>query len=129
MTSIQVLVLVCKIWAIPLVLILYLYISGSKTRAKAYQGIIFEKITNPEYFLRNNIRLGNFAPNGTVDTYLRDNPTPTDTEDDVQNWFNDLILNLPNFAKRLVVEDTHNSPYLDGLKPDLSVFLEEDARG
>jgi hypothetical protein len=118
------------IWAIPLVLILYLYISGSKTRARAYQEITFEK-ADVGFFLskmKPGTYLGSFVGSESVDVYLRDNPVPTETEDEVQNWFNDLILELPKFNKKFIVEDTHVNPYLDGFKPDLSVFLEDDAR-
>src|SRR3954447_3222233 len=97
MTSIQVLISMYKIWAIPRVLILYLYISGSKTRARAYQEITFER-ADVEFFLskmKQGTYLGSFAGNGSVEAYLRNNPVPTETEDEVQNWFNDLMPELP----------------------------------
>ncbi|CAB5372113.1 unnamed protein product [Rhizophagus irregularis] len=61
-----------------------------------------------------------------VERYLREHPTPTSTEE-VQNWFNGLMMELPSFKRKLLVESTHNDPYLDGFKPRLSVFLEDDA--
>ncbi|CAI2168712.1 8873_t:CDS:2 [Funneliformis geosporum] len=33
---------------------------------------------------------------------------------------------LPKWRKGFVVKDTHTNPYLNGLKPDISVFVEED---
>ncbi|CAG8498961.1 7958_t:CDS:2, partial [Dentiscutata heterogama] len=78
--------------------------TATVTRAKAYQSTSFVKV-DEDYFLNMN------------NSYL---------EDDIQDWFNKLMTNLPKFAKKLVVKDTHTNAYLDGLKPDLSVFMEED---
>ncbi|CAG8671873.1 8981_t:CDS:2 [Funneliformis caledonium] len=104
--------------------------TGSKTCARAYQEITFER-ADVEFFLskmKQGTYLSSFAGNGSVEAYLRNNPVPTETEDEVQNWFNDLMPELPKFNKKFIVEDTHVNPYLDGFKPDLSVFLEDDAR-
>jgi len=84
-----------------------------------------------EFFLskmKHSTYLSSFASSGSVDIYLRDNPLPTETEDEVQNWFNDLMLEFLRFNKKLIVEDTHVNPYLDRFKPDLSNFLEDDIR-
>src|SRR3954454_893400 len=72
--------------------------------------------------------LGYFQNSGSVNNYLRDFLTPTATEEEVQDWFEDLMVELPSFNKSLVVEDTHKNPYLNGFMPDLSVFLEDDVR-
>lgn len=80
-----------------------------------------------EHFLeKNETFLDEFKSGGSVNVYLQKYPVPTDTEDKVQDWFNGLMKTLPKFGKRLVIKDTHNITYLSGLKPDLSVFLEED---
>ncbi|CAB4420588.1 unnamed protein product [Rhizophagus irregularis] len=63
----------------------------------------------------------------SIERYLREHLTPTSTEE-VQNWFNGLMMELPSFKRKLLVESTHNDPYLDGFKPHLSVFLEDDAK-
>ena len=87
---------------------------------------MFEDV-NVKYFLsKNNTYLGSFQQNGTVNTYLRRNRVPTDTEDSVQEWFNGLMENLPNFSKRIAIKDTHTNIYLSGYKPDISVFMEDD---
>ncbi|RIB14997.1 hypothetical protein C2G38_2039725 [Gigaspora rosea] len=58
--------------------------TASITQAKAYQSTIFESV-DVEYFLsKNNTYLGSFQQNGTVNTYLRRNSIPTNTEDNVQ---------------------------------------------
>ncbi|RIA96033.1 hypothetical protein C1645_802705 [Glomus cerebriforme] len=91
-----------------------------------YQNTVFER-ADVEYFLCvNNTFLGQFSAHGSVNAYLRDNPVPTNTEEDVQKWFNGLTEILPKFTKKLVVKDTHTNTYLNGLKPDISVFMEED---
>ncbi|CAG8577113.1 8462_t:CDS:2, partial [Scutellospora calospora] len=98
----------------------------SITRAKAYQSTVFDDV-DVEYFLsKNNTHLGSFQQNGTVNTYLRRNSVPTDTEDDVQEWFNGLMENLPNFSKKIAIRDTHTNIYFSGYKPDISVFIEDD---
>ncbi|CAG8691908.1 1168_t:CDS:2 [Funneliformis caledonium] len=72
--------------------------------------------------------LSSFASNRSVDVYLQNNLILTETEDEVQNWFNDLMLELPKFNKKFIVKDTHVNPYLNVFKLDLSIFLEDDAR-
>src|ERR1051325_5446 len=105
---------------------LILYTLASITRARAYQSTVFEKV-DQEYFLsKNSTYLGDFKSNGQVNNYLRHNAVPTNSEDEVQEWFNRLMETLPKFMKRLIVKDTHTNTYLNGLKPDLSVFIEED---
>ncbi|CAG8547759.1 12_t:CDS:2 [Paraglomus occultum] len=98
----------------------------SITQAKAYQNTVFESV-DVEYFLsKNNTYLGSFRSNGTVNTYLRKYSVPTDTEDEVQEWFNRLMENLPKFSKSIAIRDTHTNVYLSGYKPDISVFMEDD---
>ncbi|KAF0369753.1 kinase-like protein [Gigaspora margarita] len=99
----------------------------SITQAKAYQSTWFESV-DVEYFLtKNNSYLGSFQQSGSVNTYLRRNKIPTDTEDNVQEWFNGLMKSLPNFSKRkIAIRDTHTNTYLRGHKPDISVFMEDD---
>ncbi|RHZ79750.1 hypothetical protein Glove_141g70 [Diversispora epigaea] len=104
------------------------FISGQYMHEIAYQSIVFEK-ADQEYFLsKTSSYIGEFARNGSVNIYLRNNPAPTTTEDDVLDWFVKLMAELPNWKcpKKSVVKDTHTNPYLCGLKPDISVFIEED---
>ncbi|PKC65616.1 hypothetical protein RhiirA1_442189 [Rhizophagus irregularis] len=73
-----------------------------------------------EYYIsriKQGAFLGNFANNGSVERYLREHSTPTSTEEEVQNWFNGLMMELPSFKRKILVESTHNDPYLDGFKP------------
>jgi len=108
----QVLVFRCKALALPLLLNTYFHTSGSITCAKAYQGIVFEKV-DQEYFLSKTAPyLGEFSRKGMVNIYLQNNPAPTTTEDDVLDWFVNLMKKLPNWSKNLVVKDTHTNPYL-----------------
>jgi hypothetical protein len=59
--------------------------------------------------------------------YLRNNSIPTDTEDNVQDWFNKLMGSLPNFIKRLV-KDIYTNTYFNRLKLNIRV-IKDDARG
>ncbi|RHZ78956.1 hypothetical protein Glove_153g36 [Diversispora epigaea] len=102
------------------------FIPGQYLHKTVYQSIVFERV-DQEYFLSKTASyLGEFSRNGMVNTYLRNNPTPTTTEDDILDWFINLMKKLPNWSKNLVVKDTHTNPYFCGLKPDLSIFIEED---
>ncbi|GET57193.1 hypothetical protein RIR_jg26734.t1 [Rhizophagus irregularis DAOM 181602=DAOM 197198] len=63
------------------------------------------------------IRTSSFEELIWIERYLREHSTPTSTEEEVQNWFNGLMMELPSFKRKILVESTHNDPYLDGFKP------------
>ncbi|CAG8644242.1 2962_t:CDS:2, partial [Paraglomus occultum] len=63
------------------------------------------------------------VPPDEVSTYLNtiDKPEPNQGETKMQNWFNDLV-DILNETWKVSAVDTHNNPYLSGLKPDISIF-------
>lgn len=103
---------------------------GSITRARAYQSIDFEAV-GLEHFLGESRpsfeQLGKIGIYGDIETYLSDKRAPTTSEEAVQSWFDDLMKALPTFLSQAVVKDTHTNTYLEGYKPDFSIFLNEDA--
>lgn len=105
--------------ALPLLLILCFYIHQIPKHAqKLIRTSSFEElIRNYISRIKQGAFIGNFANNGSVERYLREHPTPTSTEEEVQNWFNGLMMELPSFERKILVESTHNDPYLDGFKP------------
>ncbi|PKY52695.1 hypothetical protein RhiirA4_547293 [Rhizophagus irregularis] len=113
-------------------------VSGSSTSVKGnaedYKGTSFSYTrfgtstsVNPTFLHSSGSKTREKLIRTSIERYLREHLTPTSTEE-VQNWFNGLMMELPSFKRKLLVESTHNDPYLDGFKPHLSVFLEDDAK-
>ena len=53
--------------------------------------------------------------------------TQTMTEKQVQKWFKDVMTRLSsNWKNKMVFRETNDTPYLNGYKPDLSIFDIDD---
>ncbi|CAG8821563.1 20081_t:CDS:1, partial [Dentiscutata erythropus] len=67
----------------------------------------------------------------SVEKYLGDAArlNKNSTEEEVQNWFNGLMGVVSPLWGSVAAGDTHNIPYLDDLKPDISVSSKDIVKG
>ncbi|RIA81716.1 kinase-like domain-containing protein [Glomus cerebriforme] len=99
---------------------------SSVTRAKVYRSIVFEQVQHNYFLAETNSHLG-ALPN-SVSTYIQNNQmTQKMTEKQVQNWFKNVMTRLSsNWNNKMVFRETNDTPYLDGYKPDISIFNVDD---
>src|SRR5438128_2142647 len=92
---------------------------GSTTRSQLYQSTKCDQLTIADFLKWMKVDQLKSLPD-KVSTYLN-----TIDEMKMQNWFNDLMKIL-NETWKVYGVDTHNDPYLNGLKPDISIFDPEN---
>ncbi|GBB83718.1 hypothetical protein RclHR1_01040023 [Rhizophagus clarus] len=86
---------------------------------KVYKRIAFEQVTYDHFLSETNSFLGSIP--GNVASYIQNNPiSEKTTEKEVQKWFKDVTTCLS--SGQIVFRETNNTPYLNGYKPDFSIF-------
>ncbi|CAG8797513.1 21050_t:CDS:2 [Gigaspora margarita] len=87
-----------------------------------YRTIDFKQVEYNYFLAETNSYLESLP--SPVATYIQNNPmTQAMTEKQVQKWFKEVMAHLSsNWNNKMVFKETNDTPYLDGYRPDISIF-------